>query len=92
MAGLMLQGYRMQRIEAWLNVETSDYAYQTRQALYAIGSGGLFGKGLGNSIQKLSYLPEAHNDMIFSIICEELGCLAQWPLFYCLHCCYGGVW
>ena len=73
MAGLMLQGYRMQRIEAWLNVETSDYAYQTRQALYAIGSGGLFGKGLGNSIQKLSYLPEAHNDMIFSIICEELG-------------------
>ena len=73
MAGLMLQGYRMQRIEAWLNVETSDYAYQTRQALYAIGSGGFFGKGLGNSIQKLSYLPEAHNDMIFSIICEELG-------------------
>ena len=73
MAGLMLQGYRMQRIEAWLNVETSDYAYQTRQALYAIGSGGLFGKGLGNSIQKLSYLSEAHNDMIFSIICEELG-------------------
>lgn len=73
MAGLMLQGYRMQRIEAWLNVETSDYAYQTRQALYAIGSGGLFGKGLGNSIQKLGAIPEAYNDMIFAIVCEELG-------------------
>ena len=43
------------------------------QALYAIGSGGLFGKGLGNGIQKLSAVPEAENDMIFSIICEELG-------------------
>ena len=70
---LNLAAYRMDRIEAWLNVETSDYAYQTRQALYAIGSGGIFGKGLGRSIQKLSYVPEAHNDMIFSIICEELG-------------------
>ena len=43
------------------------------QALYAIGSGGLFGRGLGNSIQKLGSVPEAQNDMIFSIICEELG-------------------
>ena len=43
------------------------------QALYAIGSGGLFGKGLGNSVQKLQALPEAQNDMIFSIVCEELG-------------------
>lgn len=73
LVGLMMQGYRMERIEAWLNVETHPSAYQTRQALYAIGSGGLFGKGLGHSIQKLDYLPEAHNDMIFSIICEELG-------------------
>ena len=70
---LKLAAYRMDRIEAWLNVETSEYAYQTRQALYAIGSGGVFGKGLGRSVQKLSYVPEAHNDMIFSIICEELG-------------------
>ena len=70
---LQVAAYRMDRIEAWLNVETSEYAYQTRQALYAIGSGGVFGKGLGRSIQKLSYVPEAHNDMIFSIICEELG-------------------
>lgn len=70
---LKVAAYRMDRIDAWLNVETSDSAYQTRQALYAIGSGGVFGKGLGRSIQKLSYVPEAHNDMIFSIICEELG-------------------
>lgn len=70
---LKVAAYRMNRIEAWLNVETSEYGYQTRQALYAIGSGGVFGKGLGRSVQKLSYVPEAHNDMIFSIICEELG-------------------
>lgn len=43
------------------------------QALYAIGSGGIFGKGLGRSMQKLGFIPEAQNDMIFSIICEELG-------------------
>ena len=43
------------------------------QGLYAIGSGGLFGKGFGSSIQKLGFVPEAQNDMIFSIICEELG-------------------
>ena len=71
--GIMAASYRADRIVAWLNVETDPNAYQTRQALYAIGSGGLFGKGLGQSIQKLDYLPEAHNDMIFSIICEELG-------------------
>ena len=43
------------------------------QALYAIGSGGIFGKGLGQSVQKLGFVPEAQNDMIFTIICEELG-------------------
>ena len=43
------------------------------QGLYAIGSGGLFGMGLGQSVQKLGFVPEAENDMIFSIICEELG-------------------
>lgn len=67
--------FRIQRILVWLHPE--DYAsgdgYQTLQALYAIGSGGLFGRGLGNSIQKLGSVPEAQNDMIFSIICEELG-------------------
>lgn len=67
--------FRIKRLFAWRNPEkyTSDIAYQTLQALYAIGSGGLFGKGLGNSIQKLGFIPEAQNDMIFSIICEELG-------------------
>ena len=47
--------------------------FQTIQGLYAIGSGGYFGKGLGSSLQKLGFVPEAQNDMIFSIICEELG-------------------
>lgn len=68
-------GYRKTRIDTWLNPEgdLQGSGYQTMQALYAIGSGGLFGKGLGNGIQKLGNLPEAENDMIFSIICEELG-------------------
>lgn len=66
-------GYRQERIEIWLDVENHPKGYQTLQSLYAIGSGGIFGKGLGNSIQKLGFVPESHNDMIFSIICEELG-------------------
>lgn len=67
-------GYRMGRIEAWLHPETAgDAGYQTMQGLYAIGSGGLFGKGLGESIQKMGNVPESQNDMIFTIICEELG-------------------
>lgn len=72
---LKLASYRLGRIEAWLNVETHPKGYQTRQSLYAIGSGGLFGRGYGKSIQKLAYIPEAHNDMIFSVICEEWGLL-----------------
>ena len=47
--------------------------YKIAQALYAMGSGGLFGRGLGQSVQKYSYLPEPYNDFIFSIACEELG-------------------
>ena len=68
-------GFRGRRILAWLNPEAyaSGTGFQTLQALYAIGSGGIFGKGLGQSMQKLGFLPEAQNDMIFSIICEELG-------------------
>lgn len=67
--------FRIKRILVWLEPETysSLGGYQVMQALYAIGSGGLFGKGLGNSAQKLGSLPEAQNDMIFSIVCEELG-------------------
>lgn len=70
---ILTAGYRSDRIDAWLNLETHPKGYQTLQALYAIGSGGLWGKGLGQSIQKMDFIPEAHNDMIFSVICEELG-------------------
>ena len=70
---LELESYRLERIAIWRNPEKYEKGYQTLQGLYAIGSGGLFGRGLGNSVQKLGFLPEAQNDMIFSIICEELG-------------------
>ena len=70
---LVTQSYRMDRIYTWLNPAESENGLQTMQGLYAIGSGGLFGKGLGQSMQKMGFLPETHNDMIFSIICEELG-------------------
>lgn len=67
--------FRLARVKAWLEPEafSTDKAFQTLQALYAIGSGGIWGKGLGQSMQKRGFLPEAQNDMIFSIICEELG-------------------
>jgi cell division protein FtsW len=65
--------YRSERIKVWLNVETEPKGYQILQGLYAIASGGIFGKGLGESMQKLGFIPESHNDMIFSVICEELG-------------------
>lgn len=66
--------FRGDRIHAWLNPEgESEAAFQTSQALYTIGSGGWVGKGIGRSVQKLGVLPEASNDMIFAVICEELG-------------------
>ncbi|MCR5670246.1 MAG: putative lipid II flippase FtsW [Butyrivibrio sp.] len=67
--------YRFERVLAWLdpNAYSSGKGFQILQALYAIGSGGVFGKGLGESMQKMGFVPEAQNDMIFSIICEELG-------------------
>jgi len=55
------------------NPEEFEKGYQTLQGLYAIGSGGLFGVGIGNSRQKHLYLPEPQNDFVFSIVCEELG-------------------
>lgn len=70
---LALESYRLERLAIWRNPEQYEKGYQTLQGLYAIGSGGLFGRGLGESVQKLGFLPEAQNDMIFSIICEELG-------------------
>lgn len=67
--------FRFERIRVWLDPESDaqGVGFQTLQGLYAIGRGGIFGKGLGQSMQKLNFLPEAQNDMIFSIICEELG-------------------
>ena len=68
-------GYAGDRITAWLHPEQdpSDTGYQILQSLYAIGSGGVFGLGLGKSRQKYLYLPFQYNDYIFAIICEELG-------------------
>jgi cell division protein FtsW len=67
--------FRDNRIYGWLFTEkyADSAGYQVIQALYAVGSGGLLGKGLGNGTQKLSAIPEAQNDMIFAIVCEELG-------------------
>lgn len=74
---LFLADYRVDRLESLFNPWKTqhDQGYQLLQSLFAIGPGGLTGNGLGNSIQKLAYLPEAHTDFIFSIIGEELGFL-----------------
>lgn len=70
-----LPEYVQSRLKGWLDRDYDPLGkrWQTNQSLYAIGSGGLFGLGLGNSKQKHLYLPEPHNDFIFSVICEELG-------------------
>ncbi len=70
-------GYAGDRITAWLHPEQDpgDTGYQILQSLYAIGSGGVFGLGLGKSRQKYLYLPFQYNDYIFAVICEELGLL-----------------
>lgn len=75
--------YQLLRFFAWLDPEryAGSIGYQPLQSLYAIGSGGLLGKGLGNGTQKLVNIPEAQNDMIFSIICEELGLVGVIVLF-----------
>lgn len=67
--------YRLDRITIWFDPwkDPTDKGFQTIQSLLAVGSGGLFGVGLGQSMQKRGFIPEAHNDIIFSIICEELG-------------------
>ncbi len=71
----LLKPYQLERIHVWLDPEAypMDGGFQVLQGLYAIGSGGLVGKGLGESIQKMGFVPEAQNDYIFAIICEELG-------------------
>lgn len=70
---LSLESYRLERLAIWRHPEAYEKGYQTMQGLYAIGSGGLFGVGFGGSLQKLGFVPEAQNDMIFSIVCEEFG-------------------
>ena len=67
--------YMTARVELWLNPwsDPSDKGYQTIQSLYAIASGGLLGRGLGNSMQKFLYIPEPENDFVFPIVVEELG-------------------
>ncbi len=75
-AVLLVSDYAMERVTTWLFIEQADpqgSAWQTLQGLYAIGSGGLFGVGLGNSTQKYGYVSEPQNDFIFTIVCEELG-------------------
>ena len=72
---LATMGYAADRFTAWLDPwsDPQDTGYQIIQSLYAIGSGGLMGLGLGRSRQKYLYLPEEHNDYIFPVVCEELG-------------------
>lgn len=72
---LFLKGYMAERITSWLNKDytDTDARWQTNQSLFALGSGGVFGLGLGNSKQKFLYLPEPQNDFIFAIVGEELG-------------------
>jgi cell division protein FtsW len=75
--------YRMQRLTTFLNPWAHQYnsGYQLTQSLIAFGRGGVWGVGLGNSIQKLFYLPEAHTDFLFAVIAEELGLLGIMVLF-----------
>lgn len=77
-AALMIKGvipYGQSRIAMWKNpfIDAQNQGYQLVQSLISIGSGGLFGVGLGKSRQKFLYLPEEHNDFIFAVVCEELG-------------------
>ena len=88
-----VDSFRLERVLVWLNPQkySSEGGYQIMQALYAIGSGGFFGKGLGNSVQKLGPVPEAQNDMIFSIVWRSYCNRAVWissvpSVFYCTEC------
>lgn len=77
--------YASERITTWLDPfkSSSDEGYQIVQSLYSIGSGGLSGLGFGKSVQKYMYLPEEHNDFIFSVYCEEMGFIGA-ALLLCL--------
>lgn len=78
-------GYSMDRVQIWLNIDKMDplgEAWQTLQGLYAIGSGGFFGLGLGSSRQKFGYVSQPQNDFIFTIICEELGFVGAFTVIF----------
>lgn len=79
----VLSPYRLQRLTAFLNPWHNAFGsgYQLIQSLIAFGRGGLFGVGLGNSIQKLFYLPEAHTDFLFAVLAEELGLIGELLVF-----------
>lgn len=77
---LAAESYRLERLAIWREPEKYEKGFQTIQGLYAIGSGGILGKGFGSSLQKLGFVPEAQNDMIFSIVCEETGILGAFVL------------
>lgn len=73
---ILVSDYAQTRVNTWLNIDSVDplgEAWQTLQGLYAIGSGGFFGRGLFNSLQKFGYVSQPQNDFVFVIICEELG-------------------
>ena len=90
-AGLIISGavsYASDRIQYWLNpwLDPSGKGFQTIQSLLAIGSGGIWGRGIGQSRQKHLWVPEPHNDFIFSIVCEELGLIGAMVIIilFCL--------
>jgi len=98
---IILKPYRLTRLKVWmssvfdidavLNSNAPEF-YNLKQALYAIGNGGFFGKGLGKSDIKLNYLPEAHTDFIFPVICEELGFIGGCAvLFFFLYIFFKGM-
>ena len=72
---IIFEPYRARRLVAFLDpfADAQNAGYQLVQSLYALGSGGFFGVGMGGSSQKMFYLPEAHNDFIMAVLAEELG-------------------
>lgn len=78
------ENFRYTRIRIWFDPFNEAYpnSYQVREGLYGIATGGLFGRGLGNSILKEGFLPEPYNDMIFAVLCEEMGLLGAGMVLY----------
>ena len=81
---IVLAPYRLERMTAFLHPWENQFGsgYQLTQSLIAFGRGGIFGVGLGNGLQKLFYLPEAHTDFLFAVLAEELGLLGCFVVFF----------